>query len=299
MINDDIDAVDVDAALGFEPAVSTTGADDVSSPTGRRTTRTSSRSGLRRRLGAGVVLLSALTAMGGAYAAFATSSGAETNAASASDIAAGQSIFQNSCISCHGANLQGVKSQGPPLAGVGGAAVYFQVTTGRMPVPANGAYVAGKPAKFDEKQTQQLAAYVQSIGGGPNIPQGNLQVGSDEIAEGGALYRLNCASCHGATGGGAPLAAGAVAPSLRKASDKIIYSAMLSGPENMPVFSDNSVTPLEKRSIITYLRTLQNSEDPGGSGIDRIGPVSEAIVIWTAGVGLLMASILWIGARAR
>lgn len=297
MTNDDIDAVD--AGLGFEPAVSITGADDAPSAAHSRTTRTRHRTGLRRRLGAGVVLISALVAMGGAYAAFAASSGAETNAASSADIAAGEQIFQNSCITCHGTNLQGVKSQGPPLIGVGAAAVYFQVTTGRMPVAGNGAYIAGKPAKFNEKQTEQLAAYVQSIGGGPNIPEGNLRVGDDEIAEGGALFRLNCASCHGATGGGAPLAAGAVAPSLRGASDKVMYTAMLSGPENMPVFSNNSVTPIEKRAIITYLQTLQHSEDPGGSGIDRIGPVSEAIVIWTAGVGLLMASILWIGARAR
>ena len=95
------------------------------------------------------------------------------------------------------------------------------------------------------------------------------------------------------------LSAGKVAPSLNVSTDKQIYTAMLSGPESMPVFSDNQLTPTEKRQIIAYVQTLKASKDPGGSGIDRIGPVSEAIVIWAVGVGGLMIAILWIGARVR
>ncbi len=48
--------------------------------------------------------------------------------------------------------------------------MYFQVSTGRMPAANQGAYQARKPAKFNETQTEQLAAYVQSIGGGPIDP---------------------------------------------------------------------------------------------------------------------------------
>ena len=66
---------------------------------------------------------------------------------------------------------------------------------------------------------------------------------------------------------------------------------MLSGPESMPVFNNNQLTPEEKRSIIAYIQTLKASADPGGDGIGRIGPVSEAIVIWVAGVGLIMIMI--------
>ncbi len=74
---------------------------------------------------------------------------------------------------------------------------------------------------------------------------------------------------------------------------------MLSGPQNMPVFSDNQLTPTEKRSIIAYVQTLKASKDPGGSGIGRLGPVSEAIVIWVVGVGAIVIAILWIGAKSR
>jgi ubiquinol-cytochrome c reductase cytochrome c subunit len=166
-----------------------------------------------------------------------------------------------------------------------------------MPAAGQGANEVRKQAKFDETQTRQIAAYVESMGGGPTIPTGTLR--DPDIAAGGSLFRLNCASCHGVTGKGAPLSAGKTAPSLNDSTDKQIYAAMLTGPENMPIFSDNQLTPTEKREIIAYVQTIKASKDPGGSGIDRIGPVSEAIVVWVAGVGALMIAILWIGAKSR
>ena len=110
---------------------------------------------------------------------------------------------------------------------------------------------------------------------------------------------MNCASCHGVTFKGAPLSAGKQAPSLNQSTDLQMWTAMLSGPESMPVFSNNELTVDEKRAIVAYVQTLKASADPGGSGIDRIGPVSEAIVIWVAGVGALMIAILWIGAKTQ
>ena len=288
-MNDEIDA-EIDD-LGFEPAVSVTGADD-DAPRPRR------RVGVRRRLGAGVLMLGALVSMGGGYAVFASSSDASANG-QAELIAHGRSLYQTSCITCHGANLEGIHGQGPSLIGVGGAAVDFQVSTGRMPAPRQGAYEDRKRPKFDEAQIEALAAYVQSIGGGPTVPTGDLRGPDSSIAEGAEIFRLNCASCHGTTFKGAPLSAGKVAPSLNESTDEQIYAAMLSGPENMPVFGDNQITPEEKHAIIAYVQALKASADPGGAGIDRIGPVSEAIVIWVAGVGALMIAILWIGAKTE
>lgn len=284
---------DVDGELGFEPAVSATGAEQSSAPA--RTPKRGLRGALRRRLGAGAVLIGALLSMGGAYAAFASTSGASDAAQSAADVAAGRQLYQVSCITCHGANLQGDRA--PALLGVGGASVYFQVSTGRMPATGQGAEERRKTAKFTEKQISQLAAYIQSVGGGPQLPAGNLRDGN--IAAGGELFRLNCAACHGTTFKGAPLSAGKDAPSLNLATDEQMYAAMLSGPESMPIFSDNQLTPAEKREIINYVQTLKASKDPGGNGIDRIGPVSEALVFWIAGVGAVLAAILWIGAKSE
>jgi ubiquinol-cytochrome c reductase cytochrome c subunit len=245
------------------------------------------------------VLLGALASMGGAYAAFATTSSANDTGTSAADVSAGRQLYQVSCITCHGRNLEGIKGQGPSLIGVGSAAVYFQVSTGRMPAARQGATEERKVAKFNEQQTNQLAQFVQSVGGGPTLPQGNLKGADAMVAIGGEIFRLNCASCHGTTFKGAPLSAGKQAPSLYEANDKQIYAAMLTGPESMPVFSDNEITPEQKRAIIAYVQTLKASKDPGGHGIDRIGPVSEAIVIWVGGVGAVMIAILWIGVKAR
>lgn len=289
--------VDDDGAdkLGFEPAVSATGAEESSSKTDKPR-KSGSRRSLHRRLGAGAVLVVALVSLGGTYAAFAASSGAPDNSASAADIAAGQQLYQTSCIACHGANLQGVKGRAPSLYDVGGASVYFQVSTGRMPAAGQGADQKRKAAKFNEEQTKQLAAYVESVGGGPTLPE--VLRGGD-IAAGGDLFGTNCASCHGRTFKGAPLSAGKTAPSLNRATDAQIYAAMLSGPESMPIFSDNALTPAQKQEIVNYIQTLKASKDPGGNGIDRIGPVSEALVFFIAGVGAVIIAILWIGAKSQ
>ena len=282
------DNVDGDPGLGFEPAVSATW----------RKAPSKSRGGLRRKLTSVAVLVGALTAVGGGYALLAPTSNADQKAMSAADIEKGRELFNNSCITCHGANLQGVAGRGPSLIGVGSAATYFQVSTGRMPAAGQAAEELRKTPKFTEDQTQQIAAYVDSVGGGPQAPTGDLRGDAANISEGGELFRLNCASCHNFAGKGAPLSAGKVAPSLNEATDKQIYTAMLSGPENMPVFSDNQITPEQKKAIIDYIQNLKASKDPGGAGLDRIGPVSEGLVIWTVGLGALMLAILWIGRKS-
>ncbi|HZE49850.1 MAG TPA: cytochrome c [Jatrophihabitantaceae bacterium] len=289
-----------DDELGFGPAVSATGVDP--EPTPRKAPkkkRPAARAprGWRRRLASGLMLVTVLAGVAGTYTLFASSSGANDTRTSKEDVEAGRQLFNTSCITCHGANLQGVKDRGPSLIGVGSASVYFQVSTGRMPAAGQSANEPRKSAKFDEQQIDQLGAYIESLGNGPQIPQGDLRVDDSQLAEGGELFRLNCASCHGTTGKGAPLSAGKTAPGLRSATDKQIYAAMLSGPENMPVFGDNQLTPEQKKSILTYVQTLEASKDPGGNGLDRIGPVSEGIVIWVLGIGVLMIVILWIGAK--
>jgi ubiquinol-cytochrome c reductase cytochrome c subunit len=164
-----------------------------------------------------------------------------------------------------------------------------------MPLVRQGAQAQDKPPVFSDKEIDQLMAYVQAHGGGPTVPSGDLRDG--DLAQGGELFRLNCASCHGATGHGAPLSAGKIAPDLYRATDRQMYTAMQVGPENMPVFSNNQITPEQKRALIAYVQVMKENKDPGGAGLGRIGPVAEGLLIWTAGLGVLMVSILWIGAR--
>lgn len=256
-----------------------------------------SRDVARRRSGIFVVLVT-LGLLGAGYAAFSPTS----QAAPATDAIAvrqGKQLYDQGCISCHGRNLQGIEGRGPSLIGVGAASVDFQVSTGRMPLAAQGAQAVRKPAKYDDKQTQQLAAYIQSVGGGPEIPTGQLASSDRQtIAEGGRLFRLNCSSCHSFGMGGGALSSGKTAPPLTEASDKDIYEAMLTGPQNMPVFGENQLTPDEKKAIVSYIKTQVNDQQPGGFEIGRMGPMPEGLVAFVVGIVALLFVTLWIAGKS-
>lgn len=124
-----------------------------------RSTRTDrSRRRLRRRLSGGLLLLIALTIAGGLAAILTprpqVAVADESNSAL---LRTGKQLFDTSCVSCHGANLQGVPDRGPSLIGVGEEAVYFQVSTGRMPAMTGEAQAPRKEPVFDEAQTDALA----------------------------------------------------------------------------------------------------------------------------------------------
>jgi ubiquinol-cytochrome c reductase cytochrome c subunit len=74
---------------------------------------------------------------------------------------------------------------------------------------------------------------------------------------------------------------------------------MVTGPQNMPVFSDGTLTPEEKRNVIAYIQTLGEEPDLGGAALGGVGPVSEGLFIWTIGLGILIAASVWLGAKAK
>lgn len=274
---------------------------DSTSGTKPRRARTRMRKGskLFRRTSGALALLVALFTVGLLYAALSPNTApAQAAQASQSEIDAGKALYQNSCISCHGANLQGVQGRGPSLIGVGSAATYFQLATGRMPATENGAQMARKAPVFTERQIKQLEAYVQANGGGPQTPTGDLR-DMNELAKGGELFRLNCASCHNFTGQGGALSQGKFAPALGEATDLDIYTAMQSGPENMPKFSDGQLTPDEKKAIIAFIQTVNKEQiDPGGLPLGGFGPAPEGLVAFVVGMVAIVGVTLWMGSRA-
>lgn len=54
-----------------------------------------------------------------------------------------------------------------------------------------------------------------------------------------------------------------------------IYEAMVTGPQNMPVFNDLNISPEDKRDIISYLKYIENNPSPGGFALGSLGPVAE------------------------
>jgi len=263
------------------------------------TSRPVRRSRLRRRLSAAARLVAALTIVGGLYTAFAPGAGhAEDTPPLSANAQHGKDLFDKSCVSCHGKNAQGVTGRGPSLIGVGSAAVEFQVETGRMPAARQEAQVERKDPQFSKSEARDLGQYIQSLGGGPQLPDGeNLRDGGD-VARGGELFRVNCSSCHAFSQHGGALSSGKSAPDLNPSTDRQIYAAMLTGPQNMPVFGDNELTPQEKRDIVAYVQYQKADQDPGGFGLGRYGPVPEAIVIFVVGMVVLIFASLWIAGKS-
>ncbi|AVH59184.1 MULTISPECIES: cytochrome bc1 complex diheme cytochrome c subunit [Streptomyces] len=254
----------------------------------------------RHPLAAVVVLLLALAATGGLYTAFAPASKAQADETAQSlAIEEGKKLYAVGCASCHGTGGQGT-SDGPSLVGVGAAAVDFQVGTGRMPAQQPGAQVPKKKVSYSQTEIDQLAAYIASLGAGPSIPtKSQVSPEGADIAEGGELFRTNCAQCHNFTGKGGALTNGKYAPSLEGVDPKHIYEAMQTGPQNMPSFPDTTLTEKNKQDIIAYLDAVNSddTESPGGLELGGLGPVSEGLFGWVFGLGGLIVVAVWVAAR--
>lgn len=266
-----------------------------------RRTRTS-----RRGLRGGLLLLVGLVATGTLHTVLVPA----PNTVSAQEplYSRGERLYGQSCLSCHGESLQGVPGRGPSIVGVGDAAVYFQTSTGRMPLARETARAQRKPPlpEFDpatDEGSRNLAAlgtYVQAHGGGARLPdeRGAQLVGADP-SRGGLLFRSNCAQCHNFTGRGGALAAGRFAPNLSHASPEQLYAAMLSGPQSMPVFSERDLSPGEKKDIIAYVMQVRGQQNsPGGFNLGEWGPTTEGLVAFFVGIAALVGIALWLGARA-
>lgn len=210
----------------------------------------------------------------------------------------GKKIFLANCASCHGKNAEGTLNA-PSLIGVGEASVDFQVSTGRMPGAASGPQLEVKPVQFTAEEIDAMAAYVGSLADGPSIPDAAYLQANGDATKGGELFRINCAMCHNAAGAGGALTNGKYAPALSNSSAKTIYEAMITGPQNMPVFNDANITPEQKNDIITYLTFLQNNSSVGGEELGSLGPVSEGLLAWLGLLGLLVIIAVWLAAKSN
>lgn len=261
-----------------------------------------------------MVLLLALLAMGGIYNVVADRALAPAQAATsdydADTVAKGRALFLVGCSSCHGLNGEGVGVKGggqygPSLVGVGAAAVDFQVSTGRMPMAYPAAQAPDKRRVYDEEETEQLAAFVASLGPGPAIPEAEMydpetipeEERAEAVVRGGEFFRTNCTACHNFAASGGALPGGKYAPTLIGVDPKYIYEALITGPQQMPVFSDEVITPEQKRDVIAYVQSIDETPRYGGFALGSFGPVSEGMFAWIVGIGGLVAFAIWIASH--
>ncbi len=162
------------------------------------------------------------------------------------------------------------RSRAPPTVrrsiGVGAAAVEFQVATGRMPLAATGPAGSRRSRRSSPPRTSRRCTPTsRRRGPGPGIPDEKYLQGDGDAAVGAELFRINCAMCHNVAGAGGALTEGKYAPALDGVEPIHVYEAMVTGPQNMPVFNDMNISPEDKANIITYLQYLENEPAAGGS----------------------------------
>jgi ubiquinol-cytochrome c reductase cytochrome c subunit len=221
------------------------------------------------------------------------------------DIAAGETLYDLHCSACHG--IGGVGAKGPPLLGVGPAAVDFFLSTGRMPLSSPTQEPLPGPAYFNKTQIAQIVAYVNYLDvlngtPGPGIPEviAPCAVQSSScptLSEGNQLFLLNCAQCHAASGAGGMLSHGYVVPSVRGATVTQVAEAVRVGPRPMPTFGPGQLTNQQVSAIADYVYNISHTRNPGGLGIGYFGPVPEGFVAIIFGLGALLLIARLIGNR--
>ena len=203
----------------------------------------------------------------------------------------GASLYATQCASCHGVHGEGVEDRGPTLRNEGRAAVNFVLRTGRMPLANPLTPPSRGPVRYSEAEIVALVDYAGAIGDGPDIP--DVEPDQGDLAEGGVLYRLNCAACHVASGAGAAIGGGREAPSLMESTPTQVGEAILIGPGSMPVFG--TFTAENINDVAAYVDELQRQKAAAADDFGGAGPVAEGLAAWLLGLLPLIAFTRWIG----
>ena len=206
-------------------------------------------------------------------------------------------LYAVHCSSCHAADLHGT-ANGPSLLGVGGAAVDFMLTTGRMPLEVPGTEPLPAPPQLTRKQIDAVVAYTLAHGAatGPAIPSVKA---STALARGRIVFDDNCQPCHGALGTGAIAGFGWIAPQLREDDPTQIAEAVRFGPGIMPHFDSRLISDNDLNALVAYVTTFRHPPNVGGYSVESSGPVGEGLLAWIIGVGSGAVVMVLVGETLR
>jgi ubiquinol-cytochrome c reductase cytochrome c subunit len=207
----------------------------------------------------------------------------------------GPDLYQRTCASCHGNQGEGT-FRGPSLIGVGAASADYWLRSGRMPLREPDQSDERGPPAFSDAEIRALVTYVAQFGRGPAIPA--LETADVDLAQGGELYRVNCASCHNWDGkGGAMVNRNNAAP-LHRVPNLQVAEAIRVGPGTMPRFNAAQLDDQQLTNVVAYVDYLRSPQDAGGYGLAHWGPSTETIAGFI-GVGVLVGLTAWLGERRR
>jgi ubiquinol-cytochrome c reductase cytochrome c subunit len=198
----------------------------------------------------------------------------------------GADVFSRFCERCHGPDGKG-GDIGPSLA----------AATDRQLIVETVQKGRGKMPPFQGLLTQDeiaaVADYVWETVAG-------FSVEGADLSRGGVVYRINCSPCHrtAVRGGALVYSEAVVAPPLVGLNTAAIARAIRTGPGPMPAFPASVFDDSDLRSIVRYVRFMQDPPHPGGLPLGFYGPVAEGLVAFAA-VGILVVICGWIEFRGR
>ena len=132
-------------------------------------------------------------------------------------------------------------------------------------------------------------------GSGPGIPR--LDLARADVADGGELYRLNCAACHAWSGEGGALFE-REAPSIHPASLIEVAAVVRTGSQNMPAFGRAAFSDRQLNDLVSYVNELDHARDRGGNPLWHLGPFAEGLIALAIALPALLVITRWIGDRA-
>lgn len=204
-----------------------------------------------------------------------------------------RTIYLSDCSVCHGADGRGT-SKGPTLEGSGRAGVDYVLTTGRMPLPDPTAETVRRTPKYEPATITVLEDYIATlVPGGPDIP--HVDVAAGDLAQGGEIYRAQCAACHEWAGDGGALLH-REAPALGAATPAQVAEAVRIGPSAMPVFSTAALSDTDLNGVVRYVEYVDAPDDHGGQPLWHLGPVAEGAA-GLAALAVLLVAIRLLGSR--
>jgi ubiquinol-cytochrome c reductase cytochrome c subunit len=190
----------------------------------------------------------------------------------------GQQIYLTHCASCHAAQFWG-SADGPTLRGVGLGTVDFYLLSGRMPAAVPWIEVGTRDERdgqalplADIRALEQYLAPV--VAGGPPIP---MVTANGDHVHGRTLFALNCQQCHSAQADGGSIGGLDWAPSLRNAPINVVADAIRVGPDQMPPFSEQQLSPQDLVDVASYVVSLQ-SDAARAPPLQSTGPVPEGAI---------------------
>jgi ubiquinol-cytochrome c reductase cytochrome c subunit len=204
-------------------------------------------------------------------------------------------IYRADCAVCHGGDGSG-SDRGPSIRGVGKAALDYYLSTGRMPLRNPGDTPLRSTPRYPEPVIRALVDYIAALtgGGGPDVPR--VDLAHANVANGGVIFRLNCAACHSWAGTGGALST-RVAPTIRPATPQQIADAIRVGPGEMPKFGTAAISDRELADVVAYARYASHPTNRGGAPLSHVGPLAEGAVSIFVALGLLLLFTRWIGTR--